>query len=721
MAGNPFDAFDIENTGPITVGVRDPAKVRQEARDAESDRRDEIRTGIAVRGEGRQEQNTNVDNLTKLASNYNSDPTVKAYRVAIQQLAQAIETGEGPQADLALTYAFAKAMDPDSVVRESEQGMVTSSQPWFQAVVEQTKKQFGMDGAGNFTPQARKALREQIVNSVAQRAKLYDARRDYFANIAQRSGIDPQVIIGKHDAAPFVELLKSVDPRYRDAPETSDTVRPNDGTPADDEGLTGTTTDETIYPDHPGSPLNRRSDTMLGQTMSGLNEGLADAFGAPADLVTGALNMVPRGLNAFAGTNIPTIPAPFLGSDYIKDRLLSGWAIHSPTDDPTQQFVRRTAESVGSAAVPGFAAGSLPKAGAAILSGLTGGASAATAQQVAPGNKLAEMLAELAGGGLGAVAGAGALQRSGQRAIEAAVPNVEQLKDKAGELYRAAEARGVTAEPMQTTALAEALREALRKDGRISPTGRISEVYPKAKEAVQLVDDYSGQSMNPTQMQVVRNVVTDGLMSKDANERRIASNLTDSFDDWAAPLAPELPQARDVASRYLTAQQLEKARELAGARAGQFSGSGFENALRTEYRALDRGAIKGSNRFSEDVGRAVEDVSRGTTLSNIARGLGRMYPNSPVPFLGNAGLAGLAGAATGSPTIGGAALVGSTLLGGAGRAAGTRMGIRNADLAELTARNGGALPQAEALTPELRKTLAMLAAIRASGYEANNP
>ncbi|HYF34459.1 MAG TPA: hypothetical protein VD994_04140 [Prosthecobacter sp.] len=178
----------------IAPAPPDPSKVRAESREEERLRlareaaeRDARGEGRAERGEERSERgearditNDRFSHVTKLAGDYNADPSVKAYRVAISQLGQALQTGRGPQADLALTYAFAKAMDPESVVRESEQGMVTSSQPWFQAAVENVKKQFGMDNAGSFTPEAREALRRQIANSVAQRVKVYDARRDYY-------------------------------------------------------------------------------------------------------------------------------------------------------------------------------------------------------------------------------------------------------------------------------------------------------------------------------------------------------------------------------------------------------------------------------------------------------------------------------------------------------------------------------------------------------------
>jgi hypothetical protein len=308
-----------------------------------------------------------------------------------------------------------------------------------------------------------------------------------------------------------------------------------------------------------------------------------------------------------------------------------------------------------------------------------------------PGNPSAEIGGELLGGGATAGALTGVLKRQARKQIEAAVPTVPQLKEQAGQLYRAAESRGVVAGPAQTQGLSDDIRQALADEGRLSPTGRITEAYPRAKEATQLVGDYAGKDMTPTQMQSVRKVISDGLSSPEPAERRISGMLTETFDNFANPLAPELREARDISSRYLTAQQLEQARELAGAQASQFTGSGFENALRTQYRGLDRAAIKGNAHFSNDVNNAIETVSRGTPMSNTLRGLGRLAPTGPVSGMGSV-VPGLGVGAMTDPFTGGMVGMGLAGAGMFGRAGATHMGIRAADRAELIARNGGNLP-----------------------------
>lgn len=675
-----------------------------------------------------QQPNTIFNQKDKLRSDYSALPGVKAYRVAVQQLSQALGTGEGAQSDLALTYAFAKAMDPESVVRESEQGMVTNSQPWFQATVENVKKQFGMDGAGNFTPEARRALRAQIINSVKSRVAGYNQLREQYADIAKRNNFDPYEIVGKHDAAPFLEQFKKYDAQNKEA-AGGDGGLPAGVNPQDVKALIKDPSGKVVgYEPTDGGPDvtlfsnegGNYEDSYLGQGLSGINEGIANTLGAPVDLVTAGLNLIPQGINAIANTNIPTIQNPVLGSQQIKDWMGQGNMVFDPSQDPSKQFVRRVGQSVGAAAVPIGTGASAARLGQQMLIGGGGGVGAATAQQVFPNNKLAEFAGELVGGGASAGALLGAMKRNATREIEAAVPTVPQLKEQASELYRQAEQRGVTASPQQTQQLRDTIYQTLRDEGQIGPLGRISDADTNTTKAFNLIDQYAGRPMRPVEMDTVRGVISDGRKSMDPSDQRLAGILTEQFDDWTRPLAPEFDRARDVSSRYLQAQDLEKARNLAEASASQFSASGMENALRTQYRGLDRADIRGTSYFNPDVTEAIQRVSRGTPGSNLARNIGRFAPTGPVSLAASMGVPGIAGSYIAGP-VGGALGATLGLVGTAGRAIGTNMTRRAADVAELTARNGGRLPEADILTPEVLQMLAATSTAEAAKYVPPEP
>jgi hypothetical protein len=68
------------------------------------------------------------------------------------------------------------------------------------------------------------------------------------------------------------------------------------------------------------------------------------------------------------------------------------------------------------------------------------------------------------------------------------------------------------------------------------------------------------------------------------------------------------------------------------------------------------------------------------------------------------------------PSMAGALGLGVAGLGIGGRTAATRMGLRNADIAELTARNGGALPETQLLPPEFLTELRRGSAAQGAKY-----
>jgi hypothetical protein len=675
-------------------------------------------------------QEIKLDNFktgVSLKQQYDKDARVQTYRDSIPQVAGAMDAPNTPQGDLSVVYAFAKVMDPASAVRGEEMDMARGSSP----IAAQIKAYLGLLNSGKrLPPETRRGLVDAMRTKAQQYEAAYASARDEYQGVAEQGGFDPKTVIGDHDGKKFNDIERrfigvprtdedfrsGIEQRLKAGDDPANVIKwlidsgrpPNKDTIAAIIANAGNPTPDVRPPDQSGF-----ASSPLGQGLSGANEGLAAVLGAPADLAAGAINAATGGINALAGTQLPKIDNPLFGSGQIEGGLKAIGAINAPT--PGGMFARRVGQSVGAAAVPLGGAMTTPaRYGAQLLMGAGGGIGGATAQQAFPGNPLAEIGGELIGGGLTAGGITQGIKRAGQKQIEAAVPTVPQLKEQAGQLYRAAESRGVVAGPAQTQRLNDDIRQTLMDEGRLSPTGRITEAYPKAKEATQLIGDYAGMDMSPTQMQSVRKVIADGLSSPEPAERRLSGMLTETFDNFANPLAPELKEARDISSRYLTAQQLQQARELAGARASQFTGSGFENALRTEYRGLDRAAIKGNAHFSNDVNNAIETVSRGTPTSNALRGLGRLAPTGPVSGMGSI-MSGIGMGAMTDPITGGMFGAGMAGAGILGRAGATHMGIRAADQAELVARNGGQLPTAQ-IPPEWTEMMRRLAAAQTAKY-----
>lgn len=291
----------------------------------------------------------------------------------------------------------------------------------------------------------------------------------------------------------------------------------------------------------------------------------------------------------------------------------------------------------------------------------------------------------------GAITGAGTGAVGGSIAKSFAnrsIPEERALADQADQLYRAAEQNGVTASQQQTQQLAGQLRQIATDEGLITPAGRVTG-NSNIQHILNTVDDYANGTMSVPQMQTVRKLFRDAAQSSDASERRLGSIMIEQFDNFTAPLAPELAQAREVYTRLMKSREIGRLIERAELNAGRYSQSGMENALRQEFRALSRKIVNGQARgFSAEEAEAIRQVADGGTMANFFQRIGKWAPTGPVSAGLGGGGAAIAGLATGNPLLaaGGAALMGT---GAGSRAVATALTKNAAQHANNLARVGG--------------------------------
>lgn len=168
---------------------------------------------------------------------------------------------------------------------------------------------------------------------------------------------------------------------------------------------------------------------------AGTSEAVAGLLGMPVDTVTAIANLVPRGINAVAGTNLPTIDRPAGGSEDFKQ--LFGVVGANPNDvvsaTPGEALARAGARGAAVVALPGGIARGFvgPAAQALAAGGGVGGAAAgagggvtgyAASKSVPPEYApLADTLGNIVGGGLTAAgeAAVNAFWRIGTKAFQA--------------------------------------------------------------------------------------------------------------------------------------------------------------------------------------------------------------------------------------------------------------------------------------------------------------
>lgn len=208
---NPWDNDPIVSApqpgGPIYGLPRQPTP--QTPAQSQGDVLGNIRTQQQIQAQPLQNANTqtNIEQSRASISNqrfnqnqglrqeFNALPLVKNYSTVVQTMSGALRAPDNAQGDLAVLYAFAQTMDPNSVVRESESQMAQNTASLF----DQLKVKYNMVTEGQRLPPA---VRQGLIE--ASRAKLmgindiYNQTRHQYADLAKRNGFDPVEIIGPH-------------------------------------------------------------------------------------------------------------------------------------------------------------------------------------------------------------------------------------------------------------------------------------------------------------------------------------------------------------------------------------------------------------------------------------------------------------------------------------------------------------------------------------------
>lgn len=155
-----------------------------------------------------QQQGRSFERADKLRADYEALPSVKNYTQALPVFGAGLQSKADAAGDLNLIYAYAKVMDPNSVVREGEQATVAGGDTWINAKIAQLQKQLGQ--GGTFKPEYRKRLREEMAGRMGELNQSFIADRVRYKGIADRFMVNPQDVVGEHPGARFQEVSERV-------------------------------------------------------------------------------------------------------------------------------------------------------------------------------------------------------------------------------------------------------------------------------------------------------------------------------------------------------------------------------------------------------------------------------------------------------------------------------------------------------------------------------
>lgn len=322
--------------------------------------------------------------------------------------------------------------------------------------------------------------------------------------------------------------------------------------------------------------------------------------------------------------------------------------------------------------------------------------------------------------GVAATQRAGAAEAAAARAAgpASAARTAEDFKGAARSFYQKADEAGVVVAPTSFRGVSDDIFTATAKAG-LDPT-----LTPNSMAAVKRIQELADPKTGPLSFQTLdlaRQIASDAKGAARASDQRIASIIVDKLDDYIAGLsakdvvagnakvaAESIVQARQLWSTAKKLETVETLIQRAGDSAKTFSGSGFENALRTEFKNLAKNK-KAMATFTADEQAAIRQVNRGTIPANFARGAGKLAPRGSVSAFTSGGVGAAIGTAVLGPGIGSAIGAGTAFgIGEVGRKVATVLAQRSIRRLEDVIRAGGDSPMASSA---IKRSAAMMAQI----------
>lgn len=401
------------------------------------------------------------------------------------------------------------------------------------------------------------------------------------------------------------------------------------------------------------------ADPAETEKVAAMVRGLSPGGGLPsAGDITGAMSEATGGITDYRGKSLP---AKFMGT---VGEFLPGAAIFGGLNP---------ANLIRGAVVPGVASEG--------------------AGQATEGTAL-EPYARFAAGLLAPAALTGIENMASKAAAmgpwKAGIKSADDLLADAKNLYEAGRTSGTAATGKETRKLFDDLWSFGKSEDVITPANRIASDVSAVSSFYRMLKDYAGKTMPPGAMRSLRTEITAAMQTAKGNELRLLKGLQSKFDDFMYAKVPQFKEADKLYTMGMGGKEADEMAKLAEARAGQFSQSGMENALRTEARGIERKLITGKERgYSADEEAMISKMT--ARPSAVADQVAKFAPTSMMPIMANVGL----GAAANSflPGLGWIAAPASMVAGGLTKAALTRGQKSTAELFNLLRRTeSGMLP-----------------------------
>ena len=405
-------------------------------------------------------------------------------------------------------------------------------------------------------------------------------------------------------------------------------------------------------------------EDVARSALSGLESGAIGLATLPGDLQSLIRSKLeglglPKGAplpNIFAGgmpVNMPTNAQATKAYESVRGPL------YQP--QTTAGEYARTAGEFAPAAIGG--AGGLVRRGAqALIPAVASETAGQAARQFAPEYEDAARIGTaIATGGIGARPGASKLPKG-------AAPETDELKQMSTLAYDRARQAGLVIKGDSFRKMTLGLIGDMRKEGldptlhknatavmrRLAATG---DAYtPKrpspmsAMTGVKPRQPTGGLALD--ELDTLRKVARGAAKSIEPDERRLGAIIIERLDDYLDNLTvkhiaagdltkanPSIKEARSLWQRMRKSELIDDALKRAGYRAGQFSVSGKENAIRTEFRQMALRMTRDKrfrNTFTPEEQKLIQQLGNMGSGVNILRTIGKLAPRGALTIGGGA-------------------------------------------------------------------------------------
>lgn len=260
---------------------------------------------------------------------------------------------------------------------------------------------------------------------------------------------------------------------------------------------------------------------------------------------------------------------------------------------------------------------------------MTGAAVGAPVGQVVEevtGSPIAGALAGMAAGG---VAGA----RRGELEV---APTREAVRTEAQGAYQRATQAGVIVSP-------QSLQNAVtRIEQQANNAGYDPGLHPRVAAVLNRLQQEGQQPRTLDELEILRRVASGAAASNERDERRIARLIVNQIDNYVNNIRPpdliagnqagvnELRDARRLWSMNAKADVFEQMVDRAQTTgASTYTQSGYENALRGEFRRLANNQNR-MRQFTADEQEQIRQIARGGNVQNMMRMIGKFSPTSVI-------------------------------------------------------------------------------------------